>query len=182
MTQTPVGFCECGCGQQTKLHRQSLRSKGHVKGQPLRFVRGHYPPRPGHVVDPVSGCWNYMGHLTPEGRAGGMLRGGRYVSAYVESYERLRGPVADGLVLDHVCRNPRCVNPDHMEPVTQADNARRGRMAKLTLAEVADIRSLRGVLTQVEIGALYGVAPTTISGIMNGRKWREPVPHLRGRA
>jgi hypothetical protein len=39
--------------------------------------------------------------------------------------ELLVGPVPDGLVLDHLCRRKHCVNPDHTEPVTQAENIRR---------------------------------------------------------
>ena len=42
------------------------------------------------------------------------------------SYEYHVGPIPDGLVLDHLCRNPPCVNPAHLEPVTQVENLRRG--------------------------------------------------------
>ena len=42
------------------------------------------------------------------------------------SYEAARGPIPDGLVLDHLCRNHRCVLPEHLEPVTRAENTRRG--------------------------------------------------------
>lgn len=41
-------------------------------------------------------------------------------------YERLRGPIRAGLELDHLCRTPRCVNPDHLEPVTRQVNNDRG--------------------------------------------------------
>lgn len=41
-------------------------------------------------------------------------------------YETFVGPVPEGMVLDHVCRNTRCCNPDHLEPVTNAENLRRG--------------------------------------------------------
>ena len=41
-TERPeVKFCECGCGKPTSLAKETKRSKGHVKGQPLRFVNGH---------------------------------------------------------------------------------------------------------------------------------------------
>lgn len=41
-------------------------------------------------------------------------------------YESIRGPIPEGLVLDHLCRNTSCVNPDHLEPVTYGENFRRG--------------------------------------------------------
>lgn len=44
-------------------------------------------------------------------------------------YEALVGPIPDGLHLDHLCRNIICVSPDHLEPVTNEENVRRGAMA-----------------------------------------------------
>lgn len=41
-------------------------------------------------------------------------------------FEYKRGPIPKGLHLDHLCRNPICVNPDHLEPVTQRENTLRG--------------------------------------------------------
>ncbi len=41
-------------------------------------------------------------------------------------YEQLVGPIPPGLHLDHLCRNTSCVNPDHLEPVTVAENVLRG--------------------------------------------------------
>jgi hypothetical protein len=40
-------------------------------------------------------------------------------------YEMLAGPIPDGMQLDHLCRNRQCVRPDHLEPVTAQENARR---------------------------------------------------------
>lgn len=50
----------------------------------------------------------------------------RLVVAHVYAYELLVGPVPEGLELDHLCRNPACVNPTHMEPVTHRENCLRG--------------------------------------------------------
>lgn len=41
-------------------------------------------------------------------------------------WELLVGEIPDGYEMDHLCRNPPCVNPDHLEPVTHAENQRRG--------------------------------------------------------
>lgn len=74
-------------------------------------------------------CWNWrgavnrMGHgrFVPSGYSG---RGA--IMAHRWSYQSLIGDVPDGLVLDHLCRNPSCVNPWHLDPVTQQVNILRG--------------------------------------------------------
>ena len=50
----------------------------------------------------------------------------RLIGAHKFSYELVHGPVGDGLELDHLCRNPSCVNPAHLEPVTHRVNTLRG--------------------------------------------------------
>lgn len=73
-------------------------------------------------------CWLWTGSKSPLGyggfRVGG--RAGRLVPAHRFAYELLVGPIPEGLFLDHLCRNPPCVNPAHLEPVTHAENVRRG--------------------------------------------------------
>ena len=51
---------------------------------------------------------------------------GKYLMAHLTSYEHHIGPIPDGLVLDHLCRNRACINPDHLEPVTIKENVLRG--------------------------------------------------------
>lgn len=73
-------------------------------------------------------CWEWNGALT---LGYGRIRlNGRSALAHRVVYELLVGHVADGLDLDHLCRNTICVNPDHLEPVTHAENIRRGRWSK----------------------------------------------------
>lgn len=51
---------------------------------------------------------------------------GRLRKAHTLAYEEVIGPIPDGLVPDHLCRFPGCVNPAHLEPVTNRENVRRG--------------------------------------------------------
>ncbi len=70
-------------------------------------------------------CWLW----TPPPGTGGYGRlgvDGRMVLAYRFAYELLVGPIPVGLQPDHLCRVRHCVRPDHLEPVTQAENIRRG--------------------------------------------------------
>lgn len=71
-----------------------------------------------------AGCWLWTGYLDGEGY-------GQYGPSRVHriAWSRLRGPVADGLTLDHLCRVRRCANPDHLEPVPLLVNVRRGSRA-----------------------------------------------------
>ena len=78
-------------------------------------------------VEKTDGCWLWRGCLSSNryGRAYvGPKRCG--YPAHRVAYELVRGPIPDGLPLDHLCRTPRCVNPDHLEPVTHRENMLRG--------------------------------------------------------
>lgn len=70
-------------------------------------------------------CWIWTGRLNQ----GYGLYGGRI--AHRDAYQRLIGPIGEGLELDHICRRPACVNPLHMQPVTRNENIRR-RYAAIT--------------------------------------------------
>lgn len=72
-------------------------------------------------------CWPWLGGTTSSGYGVISVGGhnGKRVRVHRYSYETLVGPVPDGLVLDHLCRNRVCVNPAHLEPVTQKVNLQR---------------------------------------------------------
>ncbi len=75
-------------------------------------------------VDADGDCWEWTGYRTAAGY--GEFWRGRPEKAHRVSYELLVGEIPDGLQIDHLCRNRCCVNPDHLEPVTQIINGRRG--------------------------------------------------------
>lgn len=70
------------------------------------------------------GCWEWTG--TKSGGSGRIWWEKTIVPAYRVSYTLVKGPIPEGLHIDHLCRNPICVNPDHLEPVTQRENTLRG--------------------------------------------------------
>ena len=80
-----------------------------------------------------NGCWLWNGSLS--GGYGNVGVGGKVLKLHVLSYENAYGPVPDGLELDHKCRNRRCWNPDHVEPVTHAVNMQRGAHALKTVCK-----------------------------------------------
>jgi hypothetical protein len=72
----------------------------------------------------TDGCWLWTG-ATNVGGYGRFNIYGRTIAAHRLSYEATVGPIGPGLQIDHLCRNKLCVNPAHLEPVTQQENNRR---------------------------------------------------------
>lgn len=76
-------------------------------------------------VDLGTGCWHWLGTRTSKGY-GVVGWGGVSSGAHRAVWRELVGEIPDGLVLDHLCRVRDCCNPAHLEPVTPAENSRRG--------------------------------------------------------
>lgn len=182
MNESPVALCECGCGEPAPIARRSNTRLGHVKGQPVRFIRSHVGRA--QRKDPVECsveecdrqakarglCEGHRRRVAKTGKTGGTLRpappierilrvaqeeaapaslgpdalpcwlvppttddGRRRVKvdrkdvfAYRITYEEFIAPLPEGLVPDHLCRRPACVNPWHLDPVPGRVNVARG--------------------------------------------------------
>lgn len=172
----PSGICECGCGLPTPVIARTRR--GAVAGDFRRFFPGHQLREP--IRKPEyrledrgyrTPCWIWIYGRTGSGY-GGYPVGRRVVQAHRVIYEREVGPIPEGLELDHLCRVRECVNPDHLEPVTSAQNAYRSPLrTRLTAADVREIRESRA--SDTALAARYGVVRQTINDIRRGRRWRE---------
>ena len=93
--------------------------------------------------EPMSGCWLWAGCINNMGY--GQFSSdaiGTLTSPHRFAYEHYVGPIPAGKVLDHLCRTPRCANPQHLEPVTQRENILRG--AHPTAVAVRTNRCHRG--------------------------------------
>ncbi len=141
--------------------------------------------KPGEETD----CWPWLSEgEIPKGYGKLFCRrpdGSRYVlRGHRISYLLHKGAIPDGLVVRHACDNPPCCNPAHLLIGTKADNARdmveRGRSNKpagmrhprrvLSETQVAEIR--RRYVTMRQLAQEYGVAISTISGVIHGATWR----------
>lgn len=169
------GYCQCGCGNKTNLVLKSDRIRGTVKGQPRRFLKGHYrlPQSKPPVVDPSTGCWNWGGKLRCRGYPGLLAYKGKRAKAHRVFYMRAKGPIPEGMQLDHLCKNPKCVNPDHLEPVTGKENMRRSSRTKLILSQAMEVREAArlGPISTRYFADKFGVTTQTIRCILKGKIW-----------
>lgn len=111
------GFC-------TK-HYMRMRRTGDLATAPVLSLG----ERLAVAVQDDNGCWIWPGVPGLNGYAR-LSIGDQLQYAHRVSYEHYVGPIPDELTIDHLCRVRMCINPEHLEPVTRAENARRGNAVR----------------------------------------------------
>lgn len=129
---------------------------------PYPFVEGEH-----YVVDPVTGCWNWIkgkGHYG----YGQIKRNGKTLKAHRLSYEHYNGPIKNGLFCCHICDNPSCINPDHLFVGTPSDNSRdreaknRHPSKKFTNTALMLYGRLNPGWSYERAGKFFGVSDTSV--------------------
>lgn len=168
-TDTPL--CACGCGAHVKRQKD-----GRLRA---RYLPGHHAPSSPreYLVDPTTGCWLWQRSLKPNGYGLAYVNR-RPMQAHRVIYERHRGPIPAGMVLDHiasVCRHKHCVNPWHLEAVPQAVNVQRGKRSRLTPEMVREARLLHELdgVSVAELARRFGVGAATMSNALHGGSWKQ---------
>jgi len=122
-------------------------------------------------IEKTESCWIWRGNIDHKGY-------GRISQKKTHrwSYEFYKGPIPKGYVVRHKCDNPPCLNPDHLEIGTRADNNRdrherkRSKSDKLTILQALDIKyNLRA---KDAIKKYPFVSETTITRIRTGKIWK----------
>lgn len=119
--------------------------------------RGHATP-----------CWIF--HTLDDKGYGKAHIEGRTCKAHRHYYEMHVGRIPEGLQIDHLCGIRACVNPAHLEPVTQEENMRRAGLVKLNATQVAQIKARPSDPLQL-LADEFGVSRANIKNIRYERTW-----------
>lgn len=131
-----------------------------------------------------SGCWEVNSHKSTSAGYFRIKIDGVGIMGHRYMYEKLIGPIPEGLFLRHLCNNSKCVNPEHLKPGTQKENMEDREKAgntikgvdkpncKLTEQQVIEIRHLLKTHTDKEVAKMYNISKNTPYFIRKGEKWK----------
>jgi hypothetical protein len=131
-------------------------------------------------------CWICNSHKTKDGQYARFRRNGKEFRIHRFMYEITYGKIPAGMIVRHKCDEPLCINPDHLELGTHADNARdkvsRNRQPKGTQIKSAKLNEeavyyIKFISTEndKELARRYKVNISTIRSIKKGITWKHVV-------
>jgi len=196
--EVPFGYCHCGCGQRTNIAKEANRRKGHIAGQPMRFVRGHRArlpqfrptgPRPGWLehfweqAEPVEGplatlCWRWTGAKYKNGYGKASVAG-RTRYAHRLAYEEAIGEIPGRAQVNHLCDWKNCIATNHLvlgsHTINARDAASKGFLnRKLRAGNVQEMRYLhREGWALPALAEKFSIAPESVKRIVATKtQWR----------
>jgi hypothetical protein len=164
-------ICKCGCQQPV--------FDGDCIFDGVIFNHTRNLERPSYIIKDAgykTPCWLWQGPKNVWGY--GKIKRNRstqgahrlFYRAYVNPVLPKSRPGSNGL--DHLCKIRHCVNPDHLRPMTCAENIRCGKTAKLSLGQVKQIR-LRALSGENQrlIASHFKITQSQVSRIKLGMRW-----------
>src|SRR5271156_702025 len=158
-------LCACGC-------RKECRRK-YLPGHCNRVNVGLYEYEDRGYKTP---CWIWLQKKDKSGYGRVCRTGYKSTGAHRHMYEMFNGPIPEGLHLDHLCKVPSCVRPEHLEPVTNAENVQRGNRSKISHEIAEKIRELRasGMMLK-DIESIVGIDRSAVGKVARGTRWKEVI-------
>ncbi len=111
-----LDLCQIHYDEHRSYQRRGIRKNKKLES-PLTDVKRFWDK-----VEMSDGCWTWRGARFSGTDRGQFKAQGKTHKAYRFSYEIIKGEIPQGLTIDHLCRNPNCVNPWHLEAITQREN------------------------------------------------------------
>lgn len=122
----------------------------------------------------MDGCIPWSGYILSSGYGQVKVNGKKWL-AHRLVYTQIHGDIPNGLVVRHMCDNPSCVNPSHLELGTQSDNIKdcvaRGRHHNMKLS-ADDVRAIRNdTRSSRKVAAIYGIDHKAVLNIRNRKSY-----------